>query len=137
MTLLQVPVFVVESPIQVNSVSQKMAGSAQPQDLSKLVGDDVVGKAEIVEAQTQAEELNKTSKSVSDFELVMSFGSDYWKALASFNLKSYPLDHIKVSVPSKCAIMLEGRGRPLSPKQLKAALDASNEAESRGFSFVK
>lgn len=106
-------------------------------DLSKLVGDDVVGKAEIVEAQTQAEELNKTSKSVSDFELVMSFGSDYWKALASFNLKSYPLDHIKVSVPSKCAIMLEGRGRPLSPKQLKAALDASNEAESRGFSFVK
>jgi hypothetical protein len=106
-------------------------------DLSSLSKDDVVGKAEREEAKSEARDLNKTSKSLNDFEVAMSFGAGYWKALASFNLKRYRLEEIQVAVPSKCAIMLEGRGRPLSPKQLKAALKLSAEAEAAGFSFVK
>ena len=106
-------------------------------DLSALSKDDVVGKAEIDEVKAEARDLNKTSKSLNDFEVAMSFGADYWKALASFNLKRYRLEDIQVAVPSKCAIMLEGRGRPLSPKQLKAALRLSSEAEEAGFTFVR
>lgn len=104
-------------------------------DVAALSSDDVVGKEEKQEADSNAKKLNETSKSLNDFEVVMSYGADYWKALASFNLKRYRLDDIQVAVPSKCAVMLEGRGRPLSPKQLKAAMRLSAEAEEAGFSF--
>ena len=106
-------------------------------DVSTLGADDIIGKAEKDDAESKVKDLNKTSKSLNDFEVVMSYGADYWKALASFNLKRYRLEDIQVAVPSKCAVMLEGRGRPLSPKQLKAAIRLSAEAEEAGFSFAK
>ncbi len=106
-------------------------------DVAALSSDDLVGKEEKQEVESNAKKLNETSKSLNDFEVVMSYGADYWKALASFNLKRYRLDDIQVAVPSKCAVMREGRGRPLSPKQLKAAIRLSAEAEEAGFSFAK
>ena len=89
----------------------------------------------IQDAQNETQALDKTSKSVTDFELIFSKGADYWSALASHNLKTYRLEEIQVAIPMKCAVMIQ-KGVVLSPRQLKAAIRIMSEAEASGFTFI-
>ena len=68
-------------------------------DVSTLSADDVIGKAEKEDAESKVKDLNKTSKSLSDFEVVMSYCADKRKALATFNLKRHLIDDIQVACP--------------------------------------
>lgn len=104
-------------------------------DLSRLANSDVLTKDQVTEAAEESQKLNKTSESLNDFETIISKGVDYWKALASHNLKQHRLDDIQVAIPIRCSSMIDGRGKPLSPKQCKAAIRIMKDAEASGFIF--
>lgn len=103
--------------------------------IDKLKAPDVLEGTAIQDAQNETQALDKTSKSVTDFELIFSKGADYWSALASHNLKTYRLEEIQVAIPMKCAVMIQ-KGVVLSPRQLKAAIRIMSEAEASGFTFI-
>jgi hypothetical protein len=105
-------------------------------DLSRLARSDILTKEQKTEAADESQRLNKTSESLNDFEVIISQGIDYWKALASHNLKQHRLDDIQVAIPIRCSAMIEGKGRPLSPKQCKAAIRIMKDAEASGFEFA-
>lgn len=103
-------------------------------DLSTLDSTDVIGKSDIKDRKKEIDDLNKTSKSLSDYEQILNKGESYWKALANNNLKTFSYGDIRVSIPMKCVQMISGRAM-LSDKQMKAAIRISNESESNGFEF--
>lgn len=106
-------------------------------DLSKLARSDILTKEQVTEAADESQKLNKTSESLNEFDIIISQGIDYWKALASYNLKKHRLDDIQVAIPIRCSAMIEGKGRPLSPKQCKAAIRIMKDAKASGFEFAK
>lgn len=103
-------------------------------DLSTLDSTDIIGKRDLEDRKKEVENLNKTSKSLTDYEQILNKGESYWKALATNNLKTSSLSDIRVSIPMKCAQMIGGRAM-LSDKQMKAAIRISNESEASGFEF--
>jgi hypothetical protein len=103
-------------------------------DLSTLDSTDIIGKRDLEDRKKEIENLNKTSKSLTDYEQILNKGESYWKALATNNLKTSSLSDIRVSIPMKCAQMIGGRAM-LSDKQMKAAIRISNESEASGFEF--
>lgn len=103
-------------------------------DLSTLDSTDVIGKSDIKDRKKEIDDLNKISKSLSDYEQILNKGESYWKALANNNLKTFSYGDIRVSIPMKCVQMISGRAM-LSDKQMKAAIRISNESESNGFEF--
>lgn len=103
-------------------------------DLSTLDSTDIIGKRDLEDRKKEVENLNKTSKSLTDYEQILNKGESYWKALATNNLKTSALSDIRVSIPMKCAQMIGGRAM-LSDKQMKAAIRISNESEASGFEF--
>lgn len=104
-------------------------------DLTKLANSDILTKEQVTEAAEESQKLNQTSESLNDFENIISKGVNYWKALTSHNLKHHRLDDIQVAIPIRCSSMIEGRGKPLSPKQCKAAIRIMKDAEQGGFEF--
>jgi hypothetical protein len=104
--------------------------------VDRLKAPDILEGSQVDDAKSETKALDKTSQSVTDFELIFSKGADYWSALASHNLKKYRLEEIQVGVPLKCAVMIQ-KGVALSPRQLKAAIKIMNDAETAGFSFYK
>jgi hypothetical protein len=103
-------------------------------DLSTLDSTDIIGKRDLEDRKKEVENLNKTSKSLTDYEQILNKGESYWKALATNNLKTSSLSDIRVSIPMKCVQMIGGRAM-LSDKQMKAAIRISNESEASGFEF--
>ncbi|MDA8898950.1 AIPR family protein [Porticoccaceae bacterium] len=103
-------------------------------DLSTLDSTDIIGKRDLEDRKKEVDDLNKTSKSLTDYEQILNKGESYWKALATNNLKTSSLSDIRVSIPMKCAQMIGGRAM-LSDKQMKAAIRISNESEASGFEF--
>ena len=104
-------------------------------DVSALDKRDILNAEQQVQVEKQKTELNKVSSTLSDFEMVAEKGSDYWKSLASHNLKTYRLEDIRVAIPMKAAQMIEKRGKPLSEKQMKAAIRVADESEQAGFAY--
>jgi hypothetical protein len=102
--------------------------------VDSLKAPDILKGSEIDDAKSETQALDKTSQSVTDFELVFGKGAEFWSALASHNLKRHRLEEIQVAVPLKCAVMIK-KGVVLSPRQLKAAIRIMNEAEAAGFAF--
>ena len=103
-------------------------------DMSALDSTDIIGERDLEERKKMVDDLNKTSKSLTDYEQILNKGESYWKALATNNLKMYSLSDIRVSIPMKCAQMIGGRTM-LSDKQMKAAIRILKESEANGFEF--
>lgn len=104
-------------------------------DLSGLRKADIVSTNQVTVQLEEKKEINKASKSVSDYALIFDKGQGYWSALSTFYLKRrYPLSSIQVSLVLAASKMANG-GKVMSDKQVKAALKFANEAESDGFEY--
>ena len=103
-------------------------------DMSALDSTDIIGERDLEERKKMVDDLNKTSKLLTDYEQILNKGESYWKALATNNLKMFSLSDIRVSIPMKCAQMIGGRTM-LSDKQMKAAIRILKESEANGFEF--
>ena len=103
-------------------------------DVSGLDIRDILNGDQKGQLEEQKKELNKASSTISDFERIIEKGADYWKSLASHNLKTYRLEDIRVAIPMKAAQMIE-KGKVLSEKQMKAARRMADESETAGFAF--
>jgi hypothetical protein len=104
-------------------------------DLSGLRSADVVSSDQVLSQTEEKKEINRASKSVSDYTLIFNKGSSYWSALSTFFLKQhYPLSSIQVSLMLAASKMANG-GAMMSDKQVKAALKFATEAESEGFEY--
>lgn len=104
-------------------------------DVSSLDKRDILNAEQQVQVEEQKRELNEVSSTLSDFERVLEKGPDYWKSLASHNLKTYRLEDIRVAIPMKAAQMIEKKGKALSEKQMKAAVRVADESEAAGFAY--
>lgn len=104
-------------------------------DLVGLDRSDVMSLEEKEDSIKETREVNKVSKTVSDYEKVFAKGISYWQALATFNLSSYAVSDIQVALPTKCVQMLKG-GRALTDKQMSALVRVSQEAEKNGFEHI-
>ena len=104
--------------------------------MSGLRSSDIVSSDQVLSQAEEKKEINKASKSVSDFTVIISRGSNYWSALSTFFLKQrYPLSSIQVSLMLAASKMANG-GTMMSDKQVKAALKFATEAESEGFEYT-
>ena len=105
-------------------------------DLSGLRTADIVSSEQVLSQTEEKKEINKASKSVSDYTLIFNRGPSYWAALSTFFLKKrYPLSSIQVSLVLSASKMANG-GKIMSDKQVKAALKFANEAELEGFEYT-
>lgn len=103
-------------------------------DVSRLDKREILNADQKGQLEEQKKELNRVSSTVSDFERIIEKGADYWKGLASHNLKAYRLEDIRVAIPMKAAQMIE-KGKILSEKQMKTARRVAHESETAGFAF--
>ena len=103
--------------------------------MGTLDSSDIIDTEEQEARQHQVRQLNVTSRALTDYELIINEGANYWQSLASHNLKAASLNDIRVSIPMQCAKMVGGRA-VLSERQMKAAFRIKSEAEADGFEFV-
>ena len=69
---------------------------------------DVISGEEIQEAQKDTRALKCGRSNGQRLRAHFCQRADYWSALASHNLKTYRLEEIQVSIPMKCAVMING-----------------------------
>ena len=107
-----------------------------PIDIEALDYPDIINEQEIKNSEKESGEIAQASAQLTDFEHVLSISDTERERLASYNLKSYPLESAEVALPSMCAKLHRG-GRMLTDRQLAYALKIYLSSKERGFEFGK
>ncbi|AEE24897.1 Abortive phage infection [Glaciecola sp. 4H-3-7+YE-5] len=104
-------------------------------NLSGLDPQDILNGQQVGEVQEEKKELKKTSKTINDFEYVMSVTAKEWTLISEFYSLTYAPMHKNVDLPLKCVALLQ-YGKVPSDKQLKLAVQIRDNAYKEGFDFL-
>ena len=104
-------------------------------DLSELAMEDSVGAGGIEAKKKESKAVNEVGQAISVIEQVMNISSEEWDYMSSYYARSYPVSHMNVGIPKRCASFIRGGPIP-SDKQAKLAIKIRKNAYSSGFDFV-
>jgi hypothetical protein len=104
-------------------------------DISEVESSDVLSNTQKIDSTNEKKELNRTSKSVSDYEYVMSISVKEWTEINRFLIELYSFEHKSVGI-TRAYIALFTVGKLPSDKQLKLAREIREDAYLKGFEYL-
>ena len=104
-------------------------------DITSLDTKDYIDKLGIEQKKSEAVAVGEAAQSISLLEQVMNISSGEWDNIANHNARTYPVSHLNVGIPKKCAAFVRGGSMP-SDKQIKLAIEVRKNAYSNGFDYI-